>query len=49
VEGSVDAERHQFTGDRASIREATTRCALQGVLLRLPRFDTLQSEFRKLK
>jgi nicotinamide-nucleotide amidase len=45
VEGSVDAERHQFTGDRASIREATTRCALQGVLHRLPTVDPVQTAF----
>lgn len=31
----VQAERHQFAGDRAAVRRATVRCALQGLLARL--------------
>lgn len=31
-DGLVQAERHVFGGDRAAVRFATVRCALQGVL-----------------
>ncbi|HSW03149.1 CinA family protein [Aquabacterium sp.] len=31
----VQAERHQFSGDRAAVRQATVRCALQGLLARV--------------
>lgn len=43
VGGVVDAEQHQFTGDRTSIREAATCCALRGVLSRLPSDTAVQS------
>lgn len=33
-DGLVQAERHVFGGDRAAVRSATVRCALQGVLHR---------------
>ena len=33
-DGLVQAERHVFGGDRAAVRSATVRCALQGVLQR---------------
>jgi nicotinamide-nucleotide amidase len=33
--GAVQAECHVFAGDRAAVRLATVRCALQGVLARL--------------
>ena len=35
VQDVVDAERMLFSGDRAAVREATTRHALQGLLQRL--------------
>lgn len=31
-DGRIQAQRHQFAGDRAAVRAATVQCALQGVL-----------------
>jgi nicotinamide-nucleotide amidase len=36
VDGRVDTELQQFSGDRSTIRTATTEYALQGLLHRLP-------------
>ena len=39
-DGRIQAQRHQFAGDRAAVRTATVQCALQGVLdLALNRCD----------
>ena len=36
IDGVIDAERQQFTGDRQAVREATVLHALTGLLARIP-------------
>lgn len=36
VDGQVTAEVRHFEGERSQIRQATTTCALQGLIARLP-------------
>lgn len=40
IDGQVHAERQNFGGDRASVRQATVAWALQGLLQRLPHAPT---------